>query len=210
MVIAYKKIATSEFRSVHDWTAAFEEVEWHTIANVNWAENYPYCPEVKFQAMHTDAHIVLHYHVTEEYVKAQYIRPNENIWEDSCVEFFISFDDRKTYYNLEFNPLGAGLIGYGSAVKTERSRLSAEQINTVSTFTAVSNMQGQKIWQVVLVIPTALFPDQEAPLSGTKAHANFYKCGDGLPNPHFISWKPIDNPTPNFHLPKYFGEIVFE
>jgi hypothetical protein len=43
-----------------------------------------------------------------------------------------------------------------------------------------------------------------------KARGNFYKCGDSLSVPHFLSWQPIDNPTPNFHLEKFFGELDFE
>ena len=46
-------------------------------------------------------------------------------------------------------------------------------------------------------------------LKGVCATANFYKCGDDLPEPHFVSWNKIEAPTPNFHLPKYFGEIEF-
>lgn len=25
--------------------------------------------------------------------------------------------------------------------------------------------------------------------------------------PHYIAWNAVDHPTPNFHLPQYFGEL---
>lgn len=210
LTIPYKKVDIKDVASYQDWLDVFKDVVWQSIAEANWVDHYPYRPEAKFQAIHNDGHVVLHYCIIEEYVKAQYVRPNENVWEDSCVEFFVSFDQKETYYNIEFNVLGTGLIGYGPKRKTERSRLSADKIGTVNTYSSISNTQGKKKWCMVLVIPTEVFSERKIKLSGMKAHANFYKCGDGLPNPHFLSWRPINNPTPNFHLPEFFGEIMFE
>ncbi len=45
---------------------------------------------------------------------------------------------------------------------------------------------------------------------GIKAKANVYKCGDNLSKPHFLSWNPIHHPTPNFHLPEFFGTLELE
>ena len=47
-------------------------------------------------------------------------------------------------------------------------------------------------------------------LDGKSFRAHFYKCGDKLQQPHFLSWNAIGNPKPNFHLPQFFGTIVFE
>lgn len=184
---------------------------WHPVAHVNW-EEFPYKPEVKFQIAHDNQRIFLHYSVEEEYIKAQYVRINEAVWEDSCVEFFVSFDGKKSnYYNIEFNVLGTGLTGYGSSAKNERKRLETETIAKIQTATTVVNVDGKKKWNIILIIPTGLFvTDNINHLSGITAQANFYKCGDGLPTPHFISWNKIDNPTPNFHLPEFFGDIIFE
>ena len=40
-----------------------------------------------------------------------------------------------------------------------------------------------------------------------RAKANFYKCGDKLPVPHFLSWKPINVPAPDFHLPCFLETL---
>ena len=42
---------------------------------------------------------------------------------------------------------------------------------------------------------------------GMTLRANFYKCGDDTAQPHYIAWNAVDHPTPNFHLPQYFGEL---
>ena len=38
----------------------------------------------------------------------------------------------------------------------------------------------------------------------------FYKCGDKLQTPHFLSWNPIDLPKPDFHCPAFFGLLQFD
>ncbi len=193
----------------HSIAQAMSEISWQGISEASWKEDYPYIPKVRFQIAYSKSHIIIHYDVEEEYVKGQFIRPNENVWEDSCVEFFISLDERKSYYNFEFNVLGTGLIGYGPAVKAKRNRLSTEEILTVDTFSNIRTLNKVKNWQEILVIPVELIGLKLGELKGKVAYANFYKCGDELPNPHFISWNLIDNPTPNFHLPEFFGEVRF-
>jgi len=47
-------------------------------------------------------------------------------------------------------------------------------------------------------------------LTGRRVKANFYKCGDNMKTPHYLSWNPIGTERPNFHTPDYFGTIVFE
>ncbi|WP_164108221.1 MULTISPECIES: carbohydrate-binding family 9-like protein [Sphingobacterium] len=187
--------------------AAFEKLTWNAIDQCPWESEFPYRPEAEFQMAHAEKYIYIHYKVKEEFVKGQYIRPNENVWEDSCVEFFLSLDQKQTYYNFEFNVLATGLIGYGPAEKSQRNRLDDVVVETVDARVQVVKKGGAKVWENYLVIPKDIFG--EIPYSGKTYHANFYKCGDGLPDPHFMAWNNIANATPNFHLPEFFGELFF-
>ncbi|WP_350005689.1 carbohydrate-binding family 9-like protein, partial [Phocaeicola dorei] len=47
-------------------------------------------------------------------------------------------------------------------------------------------------------------------LDGMVVRANFYKCGDELQKPHFLSWSPIKIEKPDFHRPDFFGLLEFE
>ena len=205
-----KKIELSDIAS--DYASLANELsrlEWNQIDQAPWSTDFPYTPKAQFQVAYHNQGIVLHFDIDEEFVKAECIRPNENIWEDSCVEFFVSFDDRKSYYNLEFNVLGTGLIGYGTSDKSSRKRLSSEEILTIDTFSQVKTVNGRKNWKQILAVPFTVFGISVSEIEGTTIAANFYKCGDGLPNPHFIAWNNIENPRPNFHLPEFFGELSF-
>ena len=66
-------------------------------------------------------------------------------------------------------------------------------------------------WTLKLYIPLeALWKNGVTSLKGLKARGNFYKCGDGLTVPHFVTWGPIVTEKPDYHRPEFFKEIVFE
>ena len=48
------------------------------------------------------------------------------------------------------------------------------------------------------------------PGSGVTWRANFYKWGDKTSHPHWLTWSFVDHPTPDFHLPRFFGTLEFE
>ncbi|PSR52311.1 hypothetical protein AHMF7605_01630 [Adhaeribacter arboris] len=175
---------------------------------------FTYQPEVKFTVAHNFTGVFLKYYVTEEFVRISHFNPNDLVYQDSCVEFFISFGKDLNYYNLEFNALGVCRAGYGPD-RENRILLEPTQLNCIQTNTTLSRLDTTNKqnfhWQLTVVIPVSIFRHHRiASLNGMKAKGNFYKCGDDLPQPHFLSWNYIQAPHPNFHLPAYFGDIFFE
>ena len=191
-----------------------ENVEFNSIACVNWAE-YPYQPEVKFRIAHTGDAILLHYQVTEASVRAVATADDGRVWEDACVEFFLSPESNDFYYNFECNCAGKLLL-HGGPAGGDRPGAAEEVLKSVKRWASLGTEPfeervGECSWEVALVIPTsAIFRHEIADLNGKTMRANFYKCGDLLQTPHFLSWSPIDLPQPKFHCPEFFGELVFE
>ncbi len=189
------------------------DVAFEKIDTVNWQE-FPYKPEVCFRAAHCGDKLLLNYRCTEEAVRAVAEGDNGPVWEDSCVEFFVSFDGKK-YYNIECNCAGTILSACGED-RNSRTPAPAEVLAGVKRYASLAgNMpadgQGPVSWEVSLIVPaTTYFGAGIQSFDGVKAHGNFYKCGDKLPTPHFLSWNPIGTPNPDFHCPKYFGEVEFE
>ena len=187
-------------------------VPFHRIDTVNW-KSYPYCPEVSFRIAHNGEAILLHYRVNESDIKAVCGRDNGKVWEDSCVEFFISFSEG-SYYNIECNCIGKLLIGKGSGRVENRILLPEALLKKVDRRsslgdTPVENRSGD--WEVSLLIPKEIFyPEITKTFDVIKAKGNFYKCGDNLKVPHFLSWNPVQSETPNFHQPESFGELLFD
>ncbi len=172
-----------------------------------WAE-YPYKPLVQFVISYGSDCIFLKYYVEEKSIRAINRAVNSPVWEDSCVEFFLSFNGDE-YYNLEFNCLGTALVGFGSG-KENRALLSPAHVNAIKTRSAILRKETHNQWELTLVIPLTLFVyNPVTHLQGTVCKANFYKCGDLLPEPHFVTWSNINSGQPNFHLPEFFGLLNF-
>jgi hypothetical protein len=182
----------------------------HSIENVPWPA-YPYHPEVYFAIAHSGNCIFLKFYVEENFIQAATGSINGPVWEDASVEFFISFDE-KGYYNFEFNCIGTALAGFGKE-KNTRELLTEEIINKINYEAVIRNKKKNKLisWELTLKIPVDVFIHHHiSSLHEKKCSANFYKCGDHLPEPHFIAWSNIQSTEPNFHLPEFFGELEFE
>lgn len=189
-------------------------ISFHPIASVNWPDDYPYCPEVAFRMAWCPQGLVLHYRVTEQSVLAQYSADDASVWTDSCVECFLRNSDTDSYYNIECNCIGTILVGSGPV--GDRHRLPAHRLSLVQRWSSLGHTPFSErleptSWEVALVVPSAVFVSQPLRLeSGATLRANFYKCGDNLSVPHFVSWSPIALPKPNFHCPDFFGMLELQ
>ena len=191
-----------------------EKIGFQPVATVNW-EEYPYCPSVQFRLAHTGDSLLLHFKVREASVRAVAPADNGRVWEDSCVEFFSVPAGDGVYYNLECNCAGTLLVGAGAA-REGRQRAPQEVLDRVQRWASLgrepfAERVGTCGWEVALVVPlSTFFLHRLDSLAGRSIRANFYKCGDLLQTPHFLSWNPIELPKPDFHCPQFFGQLHFE
>ena len=186
-------------------------IPFNKIDTVNW-DTFPYCPKTSFRIAHNSEAILLNYLVNESDIKAVCDNDNGRIWEDSCVEFFISFDN-KQYFNIECNCIGKILIAKGAG-RHNRIHLNENLLKRIDRWASlgdspVKNLSGD--WSVSLIIPKEIFyPEITSTFDNIEANGNFYKCGDLLQIPHFISWNPILTEKSDFHRPEFFGQLLFE
>jgi hypothetical protein len=174
---------------------------------------YDYKPSVNFTVAHNNDCLFIKYFVQEDAIRAVYRKTNDPVYKDSCVEFFIAFDGEESYYNLEFNSLGTCRFGFGTG--RERRTLIPEAVSRKilrqATLT-IAPVPGQAgvTWELTLQIPVQAFCFHPfTTLNNRPCRVNFYKCGDDLPAPHFLSWAPITSLEPDFHLPQFFGALQF-
>ncbi|CAM3706705.1 carbohydrate-binding family 9-like protein [Pontibacter korlensis] len=176
-----------------------------------WTNGEP-LPKVAFVMAHGQDCLYLKYKVEEETVLARYRSINEPVYKDSCVEFFLSFGDDGTYYNLEVNCLGTCLLAYGRG-RDNRKLLPASIVSAIEHLAHLKVCNHGctgKAWELTLRIPAWVFSEHQLErFSGLQARGNFYKCGEDLPAPHYLAWQPIEAPEPDFHRPEQFGRISF-
>lgn len=185
----------------------------HLMVHRNWVD----APgvQVSFSVRHDGSSIYLIYFVEEPHLRATCTEFNSPVWEDSCVEFFISPEGDSNYYNFEFNCIGTILGSYGKD-RHERERFDPALLGKIEAVPSLGRKpfgerQGPASWNLLVKIPLEVLRYMDnASLEGLRATGNFYKCGDRLPEPHYLSWSPVKSPRPDFHTPQFFGPLIFE
>ena len=195
-----------------DIALLLDKLEKNSIDKVPWPR-FSYKPEASFTIAHSDDCLMIKYYINEKYVKADYHHTNDPVYRDSCVEFFIGFENEKNYYNFEFNCVCTCMSAFGAG-KHERELLPNSIIQNIKMQTLLQKecdvARPIVSWELTAAIPVGVFYYHKlTTLRGTCCQINFFKCGDDLPEPHFLSWSNIVSPEPDFHLPEFFGEMKF-
>lgn len=194
---------------------AFARTAREAIACNNWPADFPYAPQAGFRIFHTGADLLLRFDVAERCTAACTLDDNGPVWTDSCAEFFFRPEGSDSYYNFECNCIGTLLIGHRRD-RAHAEHAPAEVLRTVRRCASyphapLSGTEGDNRWTLTLRIPArALFRDRIGRWDGLRGAMNLYKCGDGLARPHYLSWRPIATPKPDFHRPECFEPVVFE
>ena len=180
------------------------------VTCVNWPETFPYAPFCSGRIARTQDALVVDFRVSGLDLRARNTEDNGRQWEDSCVEVFIKDPNKADYYNFEINALGKVLACYGP-VREGRTRRPQEQMEQILRFGHLEggplDKDGIQTWRVGVVIPFQLIGVDPKHLPKS-IRANFYKCGDKTAHPHFVSWNPVGTPSPDFHRPEFFGELL--
>ena len=204
----------SQYETVFDRIKLLLEAGAEAVVDqVNWKKQFPRSLPVTVQLAHDGEQLYLYYKVTGEVVRAVNREDFGSVWEDSCVEFFMQREGEKTYRNFECNILGA-LLAASHETRAVGEKLTQDVASIFRQSTIHHRYEaGRQVsdWSLYLEIPKkAMGFEADESLSGQKIRANFYKCGDETPEPHYISWNPIDLPSPDFHVPQFFGLLELE
>lgn len=167
-------------------------------------------PETYFKLLRGPRGLSVLMHTDERNLRAE-VSPGDEVCLDSCMEFFYKpspWDTR--YFNFEINPKGVTLFGLG-ADKFDRISITDTRV-----FDIVS-LAEEGDWTLKLYIPDDIIdkymPEITALSEGNRssvAKANFCKCGDETDHPHYATWTRIDAEKIDFHIPDFFGELVFK
>ena len=209
-----KLVSESAFPALEKVSAMLDGIPGRNrIETINWQE-YSYKPEVTFTIAYSDNEIFLKYYVKENFLKAEKTLTNQMVCEDSCVEFFISPDDDGVYYNIEFNAIGTCLLGTGTA-RENSTQANPEIVSRIRRLSSEGDRpfkekEGEFDWTLTVAIPYEVFFHHSVrDLKGKTFRANFYKCGDNLKVPHYVTWNPVGTKNPDYHQPEYFGLLKF-
>ena len=180
-----------------------------------WLEN-GYRPPVEVKLCYSRSFLHVRFRVGERRVRVKYLKFQDPVYKDSCVEFFIDAfpESRLGYVNFETNAAGTLLAAFGPD-RFNRKPLWPEDLGGFDVSASVAGPldgeHGGDSWTLEYRVPLALFRKiyglEVRP--GHRAAANFYKCGDETEFPHYGAWSRVDTPSPDFHRPDFFGEVIF-
>jgi len=204
--------------------ADWNKPQWQNIKEIDinnrMGDKPLFTPSVKAKMMYDNENLYLIFHVNDRYVRCRVTDYNGPVYEEPAVEFFFSpdpaFPDR--YFNLEINCGGTPLMHYNDFSAKTHNPLEPEDIYKVEIAHSLPQVVDPEItepvtWTIEYKIPLAMLEKYSKiiyPKPGISWRANFYKIAEKGTNIHFLTWSVVDNLKPDFHLPRFFGNIKFE
>lgn len=176
----------------------------------------PFKPIAKAKMMYDAENLYFIFRVHDRYVSSLVKDYNGPVSGDACVEFFFSPDTQYPlrYFNLEINAGGTPLMRYNGETRKPFTDADMDELEIAHSLPAVIDppINDSVTWTIECRIPLsalARYGVVTKPQPGVSWRANFYKTASKSTNPHYITWSPVQHEVPNFHLPAYFGQLVF-
>lgn len=134
------------------------------------------------------------------------------IWQDSCVELFLSCYGKErpvSYLNLECNALGKCLVARGPD-REKRHPLSPQEIQTIRRQADYQKKADRISWSITVELPLILtgWSFDQLQAHPDQLIGNLQKCSDLSQAPHWLTAFPIPTPSPDFHRPEYFQPLL--
>ena len=159
--------------------------------------------------------------VQDQYVRCTRANYFDEVWKDSCVEFFVEPKTGRGYFNFEFNCGGTFLCshitnpepcpgGFKTFTRVPPEIGKAVQVRSSLPRLIEQEISKPMVWTLQFYIPLKVlehFVGLLDKLPGQTWRGNFFKCAEEISHPHWASWSPVDEF--NFHLPHCFGTLRF-
>jgi len=217
----YKMARLSEPMAID---ANWDKPAWQNIQPLqlgNFVGNEPeHRPQTQTKLAYDSEAIYIIFQVRDQYVRSIWQNYQEDVWQDSCVEFFFkpNNDRSENYFNLEMNCGGTALFAYQTGPRQGEIRIPESEYKAITVAHSMPKLVDPEItdpttWTVEYRLPLAVLGKYcavESPAPGVTWKANFYKIANETSHPHYLTWAPLDIQKVEFHLPQFFGTLEFE
>jgi len=150
---------------------------------------------------------------SDAWITARCMEHDGPVARDDCFEVMIAPnpDEPTTYFNIEWNVLGAFVDG--QRIRKIRREWDASDVRISGSYIGSLNDDSDtdKHWIVEVAIPFKNFnsvASHTPPRSGDRWNLNLNRHG-GDTNLQYSQWSRADTPAPSFHTPHRFGHVIF-
>jgi alpha-galactosidase len=133
--------------------------------------------------------------------------PIPQLWEHDVVEAFLRPAGSREYFEIEVSPLGQWL---DLRVIQPRRDVDWRWRSQLSLRVDLDREAGR--WETVVRLPYGPLKTNgqaAAPGVGEVWRANFFRIAGVEPSRLHFCWRPTFTPTPDFHVPDAFGNLMF-
>ena len=204
--------------------ANWEKPQWQGVEafeiNNYMGEIPKFRPTTQVKMMYDDNNVYVIFKVQDQFVRCMAQQINGDVWEDAAVELFFAPDSNipLQYFNLETNCGGTPLMYYVIVPRKDNKILKEDEIKQIEIAHSLPKKIDPEItdpvtWTLEYRIPIEMlqkYSNVTLPKKDVVWKANFYKIATNNSNPHYITWSVVDNPEPDFHLPQFFGTLIFQ
>ncbi len=207
-----------------DLTDEWEKGQWNRadiLELIHWMGERPdHFPKTQVKVLYDNDNLYVFFRVADRYVRSLADSTHGKVWEDSCVEFFFTPHDQAEceYFNLETNCGGKMLFRHNDKSHNIETYVELSDCDWIEVRHSLPSFITDEItepvtWTLRYKLPFRVidrYAEITKPQPGVSWQANFYKCAENNSHPLWLTWTQVDFPTPNFHLPQYFGVLQFE
>lgn len=195
---------------MEDFQTRLKSLPAAVIGNFIWNEGLSLHAEARMA--YDDTRFYVYMEAEEPWIRAVQTEQNGPIYTDSCLELYLMPSaDSVSYFNIEINPIGTMFFSVGQE-RSDRILITDEGPGHLDIRTSVHALPESGFrWTVTYTLSYDIirkYIPQFDIQSSAGMRANFYKCGNGLPVPHWGTWSPVSVQKPDFHRPEYFGALT--
>lgn len=177
-------------------------------------------PQVSVKLVYDIDSIYVQFLLVDRYVISTVNDYQGPVFHDSCVEFFFApgINCGPSYFNIEMN-CGGTMLFHWHPDREEIVKIPFEDAKKIKIVGSMPKIVYPEItdsitWTITYRLPFDIIRKychkMAQPSKNTIWKANFYKCADKSSKPHWLTWTKVNHHEPQFHLPEYFGKLIFE
>lgn len=177
-------------------------------------------PGVQAKLAYDQEAVYVIFQVQDKFVRCMIEEYQGPVSRDSCVEFFFTpgTDVTQGYFNLELNCGGTAVFKFQKVAKDGQTKIPKSEFDKIQLAHYLPGkvspeIEGPVTWTIEYRLPINIlsnYYDVKKPAPGVEWKANFYKIASESSHPHWLTWAFVDNPNPKFHLPEFFGTLIFQ